>query len=498
MKSLFSRCNPACALLGTAGVTVLLAVYVTIAYGADPVLLLAMALAGSFASAGWLAAQRDQFVFAQIRNLGRAMQQGDADFRITQIDSSHAVGDALWNINEGRDQVEAFFREVDTAFCYVEQGKFFRPALAAGLRGQYRATMERINDSITAMRQSAQNRQFEAFKSGIDELKTRNLLHNLQGTQKDLAEITAQMRSVGDNTARSVDVATRGRASIARVIDNLRELVPRMTGVRETAIELGEHSQEVGETLEMITGIADQTNLLALNAAIEAARAGEHGRGFAVVADEVKKLALRTKEATGNVYRVMEGFSGSTRQVTEEVTAMSAMAGDSQQIVEAFENDFSTFYENATSSHASVSYTQTISESCLSKLDHMIYIQHSYRALDLGEESESWGRCAVGPDHCRFGKWYGHGDGVKDFAHLPSYAGIDSPHRSVHDGVHRILDIVQGDWRESATDRQAILDEFQQVESHSHTLMGLLSGLADERQRFEKPSSSQESDIDLF
>ena len=79
--------------------------------------------------------------------------------------------------------------------------------------------------------------------------------------------------------------------------------------MRETAIELGEHSTKWGEIPRMITGIADQTNLLALNAAIEAARAGEHGRGFAVVADEVKSFALRTKEATGNVYQVMEGFS---------------------------------------------------------------------------------------------------------------------------------------------------------------------------------------------
>jgi len=495
--NLFSRCNLRCGLYGAVASLVLVGAYSLIRHGFEAIPALLMLAGVTFTVLGLRGSRRDDRVFEQIRTLGRAVQEGDADYRITDIDQAHPLAEALWNINEGRDQIEAFFREVDTAFRFVEQDRYFRLAMSAGLRGQYRKTIERINASIAAMEQTAHRRQEDAFLARLGELKTSNLLENLQRSQADLARITAQMRSVSDNTAASVDVAIRGQETISRVIENLRDLVGRIGGVHDTSVELGSHSQEVGEILEMITGIADQTNLLALNAAIEAARAGEHGRGFAVVADEVKKLAQRTKEATANVNQVMGGFNVSAVQMTQEARAMSEMAGESQQIIETFEADFATFYNNATDTHGSVTYTQTVSDSSLSKVDHMIYIQNAYRALELGEESEAWQRAMVDPDHCRFGKWYSGEEGRCGYSHLPSYHQIDSPHRGVHDCVHRALEVARDDWKASAENQEQILAAFRETEDRSDELMRLLSGIADEKQHFEKPRSDG-GDVDLF
>jgi methyl-accepting chemotaxis protein len=491
MTSSFLRCNQRCVLIGVTVCLTAVGLYATFMYGLDP-LLLSFPGAGIVLSAlGLQAHWRDRDVFEKIRQLGEASQKGDTDFRITHIDANHEVGEALWRINEGRDQIEAFFREVDTAFQYVEKDQYFRRAQAVGLQGQYRAVIERINLSIDSMGDTWSRRRFDTFQAKLGELRSSNLLENLQRTQQDLAQITEQMRLAADNTCGSVEVANHSRASIGRVTENLHQLLAKMEGVHGTSIELGSHSQEIGEILELIIGIADQTNLLALNAAIEAARAGEHGRGFAVVADEVKKLAQRTKEATGNVREVMDGFSSSAKQVTDEAAAMSEMAGDSQDIIEKFETDFVKFYENATNAHTSVGRARTISDSSLSKVDHMIYIQNAYRALDLGEASESWTKCQVSPNHCRFGKWFKDGEGAAGFAHLPSYEQIDSPHRAVHENVHRALELAQGDWMESAAVQEAILAAYQETEDRSSELMALLSDLAHEKQQIDSSSNQQ-------
>ena len=483
MMNSFWRCSLRCIFFSISASLSAVALYTLYRYGPDPLLLTVLVGGVVLAMLGLRVHARDQAVFAKIKQLGAASRKGDTDFRITQIDQHHEASEALWAINEGRDQIEAFFREVDTAFQYVEKDQYYRRALGAGLQGQYRAIIERINVSIDSMADTWSRRRFGIFGARLGELKSSNLLENLQRTQQDLAQITEQMKLAVDNTSQSVEVADHSRASIHRVTENLHQLVAKMEGVHGTSIELGSHSQEIGEILELIIGIADQTNLLALNAAIEAARAGEHGRGFAVVADEVKKLAQRTKEATGNVREVMDGFTGSAKQVRDEASAMSEMAGESQHIIEQFEADFATFYENATNTNTSVAFARTISDSSLSKVDHMIYIQNAYRALDLGQASESWSKCQVSPGHCRFGRWYSEGDGAAGFAHLPSYAQIDSPHRAVHDSVHRALQLAQGDWQASEAVQAEILAAYQETEDRSSELMALLSDLAREKQQ---------------
>ena len=91
---------------------------------------------------------------------------------------------------------------------------------------------------------------------------------------------------------------------------------------------LSERSNEISEIIEIITGVAEQTNLLALNAAIEAARAGEHGKGFAVVADEVKKLAEESKRSAGQITEMINHIQMETKE------SVQMMAEESRQVVE--------------------------------------------------------------------------------------------------------------------------------------------------------------------
>ncbi|WLI04150.1 methyl-accepting chemotaxis protein [Pseudomonas sp. FP597] len=165
-----------------------------------------------------------------------------------------------------------------------------------------------------------------------------------KGARHQLAEISEmtgsmqRMEHAMDNIAVHVEQAVehagvaskqilRGQESVGRAQHEITQLATRLEGTNKTVQGLAVQAEQIGSVLEVISSIANQTNLLALNAAIEAARAGEQGRGFAVVADEVRSLAQRTAVSTQEIKTIIEGLQHGSRQAVEAMH-------DSQQGVE--------------------------------------------------------------------------------------------------------------------------------------------------------------------
>ena len=146
------------------------------------------------------------------------------------------------------------------------------------------------------------------------------------------AEVAADAGSVASAADHARDVAQEGNKNMQRSVAATDRIVESVANSSAAIGELSQQIERISQVTQVIRDIADQTNLLALNAAIEAARAGEQGRGFAVVADEVRKLAERTASSTLSITETVNSVSGKTTQVVEAMARVSADVNDNAEI----------------------------------------------------------------------------------------------------------------------------------------------------------------------